>query len=447
MILTQAVSRIVSFCRAHRKTQAFIRAVACTVLAAVFASSQITGATIVRMETSVGSFHIELYDTETPITVTNFLNYVNRGDYDGTVIHRSVPGFVIQGGGYVCCNFVTQNLFHINEDPPIQNEFDPSRSNIRGTIAMAKTSDPDSATSEWFVNIADNSASLDDINNSGGFTVFGHVLDPGMNVFDEIATLPRLADLDIDTYIVGFPELPIFDGQYFVMVNRACVNNDSDGACTDIENLAPGEDGNGDGSPDRDQSHVTTIQTLLGTTVTFAAEPGMSLDPVYAVSASTATSLLAIFKSPPDQSVHFNNGMHIFSMTGVIGPAGSVVTIHDGASARPTHYYAFGPTPDNPSSHWYDFSFDGETGAEIKDDRIILHFIDGKRGDDDLTANDSITHTGAQAVLTPTTSADAQSGGCSITTGASRAWRGGDWALVFVFLIVLTIVRKRTRRN
>lgn len=398
-----------------------------------------------------GVIDIELYDTEAPITVANFLSYVNGGDYNGTVIHRhasvDTSGVsVIQGGGYICCNLF-QNLFHIQEDSPIQNEFDPSRSNIRGTIAMAKTSDPDSATSEWFVNLDDNSAGLDDPSNSGGFTVFGHVLEPGMNVLDEIAALPRLAELNIQTTIKGFPELPVFDGQYLVLVNRACVNNDRDGACTDIENLAPGEDGNGDGIPDRDQPNVTTIQTSLGTTATFEAYSAMQMDPVSAVSTSTAASILTLFKSPVNQSAHFNNGMYTFSMTGITNPAGSIVTMYDGASTRPTHYYAFGPTPDNPTPHWYDFAFDGETGAEIKNDKIILHFVDGKRGDSDQTANGSVTHTGAQAVLTAVDDGSASGGGCSITGTPPDVARGGDWIIVSLFLIFVALVRKRNHRQ
>lgn len=107
MILSQAVSRAVSFCRTHRKVLAFIRATICVILASALSPPLLAANTIVRMETNVGAFNIELYDTEAPLTVANFLNYVNRGNYGNTVIHRSavagdppVP-FIIQGGGYV----------------------------------------------------------------------------------------------------------------------------------------------------------------------------------------------------------------------------------------------------------------------------------------------------------------------------------------------------------
>jgi len=121
--------------------------------------------------------------------------------------------------------------------------------------------------------------------------------------------------------------------------------------------------------------------------------------------------------------------------------------MYDGASKRPTHYYAYGPTPDDPSPHWYDFAFDGETGAEIKNDRIILHFVDGMRGDDDLTVNDSITHTGAQAVVTAVDDGSAQGGGCSIARIPPDVQHGGDWIVVSLFLTMLTLVRRRARRQ
>lgn len=142
--------------------------------------------TVVRVETSVGGFAIELFDEITPGTVANFLNYVNSGRYNGTLIHRSEPGFVIQGG-WLSFDEQAQLFRVIEADDPIDNEF--TVSNTRGTIAMAKQAgNPDSATSEWFFNLTDN-LSLD--SNNGGFTVFGEVIGDGMSVVDTIAALPR----------------------------------------------------------------------------------------------------------------------------------------------------------------------------------------------------------------------------------------------------------------
>lgn len=145
---------------------------------------------IARMQTSLGSIDVQLYDTEAPLTVENFLSYAKSGAYAGSFIHRSMPGFIIQGGGYGW-NGTTNQLSYVVSNPPVLNEYSPSRSNLRGTIAMAKLgNDPNSATNQWFFNLADNSANLD--NQNGGFTVFGQVLNSGMGVVDAIAALPRV---------------------------------------------------------------------------------------------------------------------------------------------------------------------------------------------------------------------------------------------------------------
>lgn len=140
--------------------------------------------TVVRVSTSVGDYSIELLDETAPQTVQNFLNYVNRNDFNGTYLHRVVDGFVAQGGAYRFRLF--EGPIDIPIDPPVVNEFNVS--NTRGTVAMAKIDgDPDSATNQWFVNLADNT-SLDTSN--GGFTVFGQVLGEGMEVLDAIDALP-----------------------------------------------------------------------------------------------------------------------------------------------------------------------------------------------------------------------------------------------------------------
>ena len=144
-------------------------------------------ATVVRMLTPLGVVDINLYDVEAPETVNNFLAYTNRGDYDGSLIHRSVPGFILQGGGYRIDNSSGAAL-SIETDPPVVNEYSPLRSNLRGTIAMAKlANNSDSATSQWFINLADNSSNLD--NHNGGFTVFGYIMGRGMEVIDALAGL------------------------------------------------------------------------------------------------------------------------------------------------------------------------------------------------------------------------------------------------------------------
>lgn len=142
--------------------------------------------TFVQVNTSLGNFLVELLDSTTPGTVSNFLNYVNSGRYNGTAVHRSVPDFVIQGG-WLTFDESVNNFSTIAADPNIVNE--PGISNTRGTIAMAKVAgDPDSANSQWFINLSDANTGLNSSN--GGFTVFGRVLGDGMDVVDAISNLP-----------------------------------------------------------------------------------------------------------------------------------------------------------------------------------------------------------------------------------------------------------------
>ena len=137
----------------------------------------------VRFATNQGNIDVELLRDVAPRTVQNFLNYMNRGAYNASFFHRSVRGFVIQGGGFKWANGVAE----IPSDPPIRNEY--GTSNTRGTIAMAKLgSGPDTATNQWFFNLADNSSNLN--NQNGGFTVFGRVTDSaGLAVIDRIAAI------------------------------------------------------------------------------------------------------------------------------------------------------------------------------------------------------------------------------------------------------------------
>ena len=143
-------------------------------------------ATVVEIRTNMGNISVNLFDEDTPETVENFLEYVNSGAYANNVVHRSEPVFVIQAGGFTYNN--TLPLDNVATGVAVVNE--PEFSNVRGTLAMAKLAgDPDSATSQWFINVADNSENLDVQN--GGFTVFGQVINDGMDIVDEINALPR----------------------------------------------------------------------------------------------------------------------------------------------------------------------------------------------------------------------------------------------------------------
>ncbi|MBI5764875.1 MAG: peptidylprolyl isomerase [Planctomycetes bacterium] len=158
------------------------------------AAFRIGTANRVRIETRLGDVVIELVP-DAPVTTQNFLQYVTDRFYDGTIFHRVVPGFVVQGGG-----FLPGLIEQTPERPPIVNEFSPNRSNIRGTLAMAKVGgDPNSATSEFFFNLDDNSQNLD--NQNGGFTVFANVVE-GLDVVDAMAAEPLSGETPVTDIIM-----------------------------------------------------------------------------------------------------------------------------------------------------------------------------------------------------------------------------------------------------
>jgi peptidyl-prolyl cis-trans isomerase B (cyclophilin B) len=156
----------------------------------------------VRMETTMGAVQIELYPDKAPQTVENFLSYVNSGFYDGTIFHRVIKAFMIQGGGF------DASMKQKAGQPPIQNEADNGLKNLTGTIAMARTPDPHSATSQFFINVKDNGF-LDHTGqspNGWGYCVFGRVVD-GMDIvhkIEAVATTQRdgHADVPVEPVII-----------------------------------------------------------------------------------------------------------------------------------------------------------------------------------------------------------------------------------------------------
>ena len=134
---------------------------------------------VVIFSTSMGDITIELLTEEAPITAKNFLDYVDAGFFDGTIFHRVIPGFVIQGGGF------TADMNQKETRAPIKNEADNGVKNARGTLSMARTSDINSATSQFFINLKDNEF-LDHGTRDFGYAVFGKVVE-GMDVVDKIA--------------------------------------------------------------------------------------------------------------------------------------------------------------------------------------------------------------------------------------------------------------------
>jgi cyclophilin family peptidyl-prolyl cis-trans isomerase len=154
---------------------------------------------MLKFKTSAGDFSVELFEKEAPESVANFLQYVEDGHYDGTIFHRVIPGFMIQGGGFA------SGMEQKDTRPPIRNEATNGLENLRGTLAMARTSDVHSATAQFFVNLVDNDF-LNHQPGNYGYAVFGRVI-AGMEVIDAIAEAPTTrrrghGDVPVDEVIV-----------------------------------------------------------------------------------------------------------------------------------------------------------------------------------------------------------------------------------------------------
>lgn len=162
---------------------------------------------VVVLETSKGNIEIQLFEKEAPISTKNFLDYVNEGFYDGLIFHRVIGNFMIQGGGF------GRGMNQKQTKEPIKNEAINGLKNLRSTIAMARTNVVDSATSQFFINVADNPFldHVDDSSRGFGYAVFGKVIS-GMGVVDEIKS--------VNTGVVkGFQDAPLEP----VIINKAYV--------------------------------------------------------------------------------------------------------------------------------------------------------------------------------------------------------------------------------
>ena len=195
----------------------------CCLIAASAAVAVPAGAqpATVRVHTTMGAIDLSMLP-DAPVTVANFAAYARAGDYTDVFFHRNAwlnatTPFVIQAGGYRWP--AAAGIQAVASRGAIVNEFSPARSNVRGTVAMAKLGgDPNSATSQWFINMGNNAANLDAQN--GGFTVFARVTGPGMATADRIAALPNVS---ARTSFVDFGELPVVGWQAATSVQRSHV--------------------------------------------------------------------------------------------------------------------------------------------------------------------------------------------------------------------------------
>jgi peptidyl-prolyl cis-trans isomerase A (cyclophilin A) len=246
------------------------RLAACLAIAVAFLAAR-AEATVVRFETSVGNITVRLFDAATPLSVANFLNYSTSNRYDATFIHR-VPQsagasshFVIQGGGFKLNNSIFQAA-GITTDAPVLNE--PGISNLRGTLSYAKGSDPNSATSQWFFNVGNNTF-LDQPGN-GAFTAFGRVVGNGMTVVDAIDNLEVInAGVAQNAPGEDFDEIPVLDLDK-VLAQQDVTNADAV-MINDVKTLnVPAGDYNFDGKVDG--ADLTVWKTDFGSTLKAEAD-------------------------------------------------------------------------------------------------------------------------------------------------------------------------------
>jgi peptidyl-prolyl cis-trans isomerase A (cyclophilin A) len=180
--------------------RAFIAAAALLLMTPVVAGAQKPkegGLVYVKMATTLGDITLELNREKAPISTDNFLKYVDKKFYDGTIFHRVIPDFMIQGGGF------TPEMNQKSGEPPIKNEWQNGLKNVRGSIAMARTSDPDSATSQFFINLKDNGF-LDQPRGGAAYAVFGKVVE-GMDTVDKIKAVATTTKAPYE----NVPETPV----------------------------------------------------------------------------------------------------------------------------------------------------------------------------------------------------------------------------------------------
>ena len=167
--------------------------------AGIASAAEVKKNPVVEMDTSLGKIKIELFEKEAPISVKNFLDYAKSGFYTDTTFHRVIPGFMIQGGGY------TADRKKKPANAAIKNEAANGLKNDRGTISMARTSAPDSATSEFFINVVDNKMLNRPNPDGAGYAVFGKVIE-GMDVVDKIVNVKKKNQ---NVVFQDLPEVPV----------------------------------------------------------------------------------------------------------------------------------------------------------------------------------------------------------------------------------------------
>jgi hypothetical protein len=239
------------------------------------------------------------------------------------------------------------------------------------------------------------------------------------------------------------------DGTIKAAVGGAArITGDGDGIADDIEDGAPNNgDGNRDGLPDRQQPNVSSVVDVVsGEYITIETESSMRLKNIGITDGSNIVAQSATGSEL--NGLNFAHGFLRFEVLGVTPGTDFSVRLFMNSAKRPVKFFKFGPTPDNPVEHFYEFGFDGETGAEFDGNVITLHFVDGKRGDSDLAANGIIVDPGTpaiKAVNTGASSSGGSGGGCSMTTADSDPGKALDWLLIGLCILVLGAYRQSCR--
>jgi cyclophilin family peptidyl-prolyl cis-trans isomerase len=366
----------------------------------------------VRMQTDLGGVNIRLRGDIAPVTVENFCRYMDNGDFDGTFFHRNIPGFVAQAGGFKFNpddgTFFGDGTSPIPENDPIVNEAGLPRalSNIAGTLAMAKKAgDPDSATSQWFFNVVDNSGEppngLDFQN--GGFTVFAQVLGDDIAVVEDINAqdvcrdIPGLGTVacgdNADTIQIGASRPGSgFEPDNLLVVNYVGIDSDTDGIVDGVEAAAPDADVDMNGTLDVNQANVASFDNITGEYVALLSADGTALQstdvlsPAYAIAHPAAS--FCFFKD-----LDLTSGFVGTEITGATPGGATTVDLIMPVGVLPDTFYNYGLTPGDPEPHWYEFLYDGETGAQISGSSVQIHYVDGNRGDNDLDNSNGIIAT------------------------------------------------------
>ena len=173
---------------------------------------------------------------------------------------------------------------------------------------------------------------------------------------------------------------------------EGATDSDGDGVSDGVEETVGTGDADGDGIRDAQQAHVASFPTLLSGSLAIAAPEGLTMTNISVESLSTL---------PPATGQEFPHGVWHFEMNGLSNGGSATITVFSSSKQPGEGFHCFGPTPDNPVPHWYDFSFDGTTGAQVDGDRVLLHFVDGRRGDHDLTVNGALASRGGSTNALP----------------------------------------------